>query len=271
MAGHEIGMTEEKIARWIKEGRGQGEGRNYRPWFEIQDVPSSGRESRVGGWKTGRTHHLLSKLEASYFRVLDLSPAVLDIREQYPLLPREETIAIAERLGIAHPRFGDVYLVLTSDVLISARIGLADKRFARTVKMSSELPSDRVMEIFEIERIYWETRGVDWGIVTERDLPPGLRANAEWLHDYLPITDHVALDESQFLDIARLLTEQVIRGDSPLNQATWQCDKRLGLKLGDCLAIAYHLIATNRWQIDLRTRIDPSSKLTLLRVEETLL
>lgn len=36
-------------------------------------------------------HHFLSKLETNYFYWLDWSPIVSDIREQYPLLPLEET------------------------------------------------------------------------------------------------------------------------------------------------------------------------------------
>lgn len=31
-----------KIQKWIKEGRGQGFGNNYKPWLTIRDVSSEG-------------------------------------------------------------------------------------------------------------------------------------------------------------------------------------------------------------------------------------
>ena len=36
-----------KIEQWIKEGRGQGEGKEYKPWLTIQDFPSMGRVTKV--------------------------------------------------------------------------------------------------------------------------------------------------------------------------------------------------------------------------------
>ena len=41
---------------------------------------------------------------------------------------------------------------------------------ARTVKPSKDLNKPRVIELFEIEREYWNNRGVDWAIVTEKEI-----------------------------------------------------------------------------------------------------
>jgi hypothetical protein len=46
MAKYHTSWTEDKIARYVKEGRGSGEGNTYRPWLTIQDVPSMGRVTR---------------------------------------------------------------------------------------------------------------------------------------------------------------------------------------------------------------------------------
>ena len=96
--------TSDTVERRIKEGRGTGRGVDYKPWLLVQDVPSQGLASRVKGVKTGRVHHLLSQLEHRCFLILDWSGRVTDIREQYPLLPLEETVASAESLGIKHPQ-----------------------------------------------------------------------------------------------------------------------------------------------------------------------
>ena len=55
--------------------------------------------TRIKGWKSGRVHHLLSLLELRWFYVLDWNLEVIDVREQYPLLPLEETLAIAADRG----------------------------------------------------------------------------------------------------------------------------------------------------------------------------
>ena len=38
------------------------------------------------------------------------------------------------------------------------------------VKYAKDLASERVMEKFEVERVYWSSRGVDWGVVTEHEI-----------------------------------------------------------------------------------------------------
>lgn len=91
-----------KIEKWIKEGRGSGIGAEYKPWLHIQDVSSLGRSTRLRGIKTTRQHEFLSDLERNYFYLTEYSDSFIDIREQYPLLPLEETIIIANELGIKH-------------------------------------------------------------------------------------------------------------------------------------------------------------------------
>ncbi|MCE5285664.1 MAG: hypothetical protein LLG02_07440 [Pelosinus sp.] len=66
MAKYRTSWTEDKIARYIKEGRGSSEGNTYKPWLTIQDVPSMGRVTRLSGWKTSRLHYLLSDNETQY-------------------------------------------------------------------------------------------------------------------------------------------------------------------------------------------------------------
>lgn len=91
-----------KVEKWIKEGRGSGIGADYKPWLNIQDVSSLGRSTRLKGIKTKRQHEFLSDLERNYFYLTEYYN-FLDIREQFPLLPLEETIVIADELGLKHP------------------------------------------------------------------------------------------------------------------------------------------------------------------------
>jgi hypothetical protein len=78
MARQRYGFDEAKIARFEKEGRGQGQRAAYRPWLTIRDVPSRGWSHRLQGMTTGRTHHFLSDIECHLFYLLDWSDRVVD-------------------------------------------------------------------------------------------------------------------------------------------------------------------------------------------------
>lgn len=113
------GFDEAKIARFLKEGRGEGFGADYKPWLTVRDVPSRRRSHRLSGMVTGRLHHLLSDLERGAFLIYDFRDDVRDIREQFPLV-LDQTRSIAERAGIRHPvdSKSRTDLVQTTDLVI---------------------------------------------------------------------------------------------------------------------------------------------------------
>ncbi len=84
-----------------RRGDGQGEGATFRPYLHVRDVPSQGRSAIDLGIKTGRLHHYLSDIEYAYFLLAEFSIFVRAIREQYALLPWNETLKIALSYGIA--------------------------------------------------------------------------------------------------------------------------------------------------------------------------
>lgn len=163
--------------RYLKEGRGQGSGFNYKPWIYIHDFPSRGISTRIMGRTTGRIHHLLSRNEEYYFYLLDADPTVLDIREQFPLR-LTETMDLARQLNIRHPWKGSFPFVMTTDFLITKEDGL----HARTIKNSEELNNPRVVDKFAIEHAYWSSKGIDWKIVTENQIDQSLALNMQWLY-----------------------------------------------------------------------------------------
>lgn len=87
MKGVRALIDQDAVARFESLGRGKGTGASYLPWLRVQDVPSQGLSTRIEGWKTGRIHHFLSELELMYYLAVVWSILVMDIREQYPLLP----------------------------------------------------------------------------------------------------------------------------------------------------------------------------------------
>jgi hypothetical protein len=270
MAKRRRETTEKIIRKRLKEGRGLGRGAEYKPWLYIQDVPSQGLAHRIKGWKTGRVHHLLSKLELAYFYVLEWSSLVVDIREQYPLLPLEETLRLAEQCGVRHPTDpkSQEPIVMTTDFLITLPGEVRPVEQARTVKPAQALLGQRTQEKLEIERRFWKRRQVDWGIVTEREIPQVLADNIELLHAYRELGDRLNMDDRQWQDTVSALTKAVTNREGSLREVTAQCDRRLGFEPGVSLTVAYHLLASRQWQIDLTQPLHPDGLLALQTSEK---
>lgn len=233
------------------------------PYLRIQDVPSTGLVTRVRGWKTGRVHHLLSKLERMFFFTLEWSRFVVDIREQYPL-DIDRTLAIAKDLGVRHPCLPgtDKPIVMTTDFVVTSRHGLQIIDRARSVKPASKLLSARTLEKLEIERIYWG--GFDWGITTERDINLILSTNVERIHKHRDTAFLQPITEAVIQRIEPVLTSLVLGQNLPLRDHTNHCDRLFDLPSGSSLTISYHLLATSKWRIDMTRPIQPSMRLMLI-------
>lgn len=179
----------ELVKSWIARGDGQGCGKNFRPFFRVRDVPSRGRSSMVLGLRTGRIHHYLSDLEYACHLLAEYRPDVCDIREQFALLPWEETQQIAEALGIRHPIYPGTRtpLIMTSDLVLTTDDETGKSRYeVICVKPSSEIALEnprvhRTLEKLLIEKTYWDLRGIPWSLVTEQEIPMNRVRNLDLL------------------------------------------------------------------------------------------
>ena len=266
MSGGRKRFDEEAIQRLIKQGLGQGELADYQPWLSVRDVPSKGLSTRDKGWTTRRPHHVFSKGEYHYLLHLDWSPSVIDIREQFPLLPRDETLAIAQERHLEHPHHppsGD-NIVMTSDFRITVLINGKHVEQVRTFKQSADLNSARVLEKLEIERRYWERQRIDWGIVTEREISMTLVQNMDLIYDRRYFAENSTYSGEEILAAATTLTRLVSEENLPLRRLTLRCDDQLGFtEKGASLSIAYYLIANRFWKINMFKPLDPGKPLTL--------
>lgn len=260
-------VTEKSIARRIKAGRGIGRLADYKPWLRIQDVPSLGLACRSKGWKTTRVHHFLSQLELHYFYSLEWAQTVVDIREQFPLLPLEETISIAANCGIRHPVHPRTKhpIVITTDFVITVRHNSLDIDEPRTLKYKTDLCSRRTLEKLEIERRYWAARAKRLLIVTEVSFPKVLAKNVEWVHPYRSVDNFSQIDDLQFSLIASTVLQTVRTQMARLRDLTIQLDDRMGLESGTSLSITRHLIANRHLEVDMLKPINPREPLKLLK------
>ena len=132
------------------------------------------------------------------------------------------------------------------------------------MKYAQDLQSPRTLEKLEIERRYWARRNVDWRIVTEKNFSRVLAHNVELIHAYVTIDDRLALPAAMISQAVTLLTTEVTHKSAPLRHIARACDEKLGLELGTCLTLAYHLLATRQWHVDMFMPLHTGNRLLLL-------
>jgi hypothetical protein len=140
---------------------------------------------------------------------------------------------------------------------------LEDRSNAYTVKYAKELTSRRVMEKFEIERLYWSRRNVSWSIITELDIDGELVANVQWIHFHRDLNSIAPLSAVTVKDIECYLAPRLFSQQFPLRFLTDESDLAFSVKPGTSLSVVRHLIANRRLEIDMKTLIQPETILRL--------
>lgn len=261
MAKRNRSTTEKRQEKWINEGRGIGIGKDYKPWLTVQDVPSTGRATRLRGNKIHRQHHLLSDMERDYFYIVEYADSVKDIREQYPLLPLEQTLEIADELGIKHPTDPktQVPVVMSTDFLLTVETDENNVLLARTIKSKADLMNERQVEKFEIEKRYWAKKEVNWGIVTENEIhETSLAKNIPIFHSYYDLSD-LNLDNMSITQKEQLIQtfKSMIHGQHvAVRELATKFDEQLMLPVGTGISIFKHLVITKQIKIDLFSKFD---------------
>lgn len=231
MAKAKSSFSEIQIVRRIKEGRGQGHGKDYMPWLTVQEVSSSGRSHRIYSHKTGRVHHLLSDLELAFFLCLEWESNVLDIREQFPLL-LSDTKQLALDSGIKHPAIRGVEQVMSTDFLVNCRKG-SFQQFAIQVKYVEALKDERTIEKLELERRYWQQKQIPWIILTDKEINPAVKENIEWLYSVKTVEDVSVELLTQLPTLAHIFQEKT--HENIINVCK-HVDIAYGLELGKTLS-----------------------------------
>jgi hypothetical protein len=168
--------------RALKNKYGIGQGSEYKPWLEIKDVKGHGTRSIIFGRKSQRSHHMMSSIESEFFYLAEFSDSVVDIREQFPILPLNYTQKVASMLGVKHPTHPKTkeHIILTTDQLLTIDSIQGISYHAVSVKPESESDKQRVLEKIDIERVCWELLGVKFSYFTGNELTKIQSRNLDW-------------------------------------------------------------------------------------------
>lgn len=257
----------EKLAdfkRALKQSYGLGEGANYTPWIRVQDVKSHGHSGKIEGIKSGRTHHTLSEQESCFFYLAEFSDSVIDIREQFPLLPLSLSLKISKSLDIEHPKHPITKdpVIMTTDFLLTCSDGQRVWYEAVCVKPREKLSDNRTAEKLDVERVWWELLGVPFHIFCLSELNQIKSRNIQWITDakrkkYLSTPN-------EFRDVAkRLLTI----GTMQLNEICETFSHELGISQDDALVLLKSLLADKEVTVDLSRPIVLSGMIEIMEIK----
>jgi hypothetical protein len=197
--------------RSIKKGFGLGLYEEYKPWLRVQDVPSNQNSEKINGITTGRPHHMLSPLESDLFYQLDFQDNVVDIREQFPIIPLEYSSLVARLLEIKHPVVPFIedgpLNVITTDFLVTRQINDKLKLFAYSGKSLSDIEKPRTTEKLEIERVIWQLLGVSFQIFTSSPTSKVISKNLKWMTSPLRNSLFQDIDEKLLLAVVSKIDE----------------------------------------------------------------
>lgn len=243
--------TATTIASRIKRGLGQGEGKDYKPWLTRRNVSSHGRSAHLPVFRHRRHVATLSNHERRVALLLGFDGEVLDIREQYALLPVEGTVELARARGTGHPTKDGFPVERTMDFLVThARLGLV----GLSVKPKERL-TKRTLALLELERAYAHMHGWAWALVTEDEIPLVRARNLEILNDNWTIAPH-GLASERFDEVADAVERRVRRG-ATLADACHAADRALGLGAGSALTVSWHRLAHQHWSANLDIPLNP--------------
>lgn len=271
MAKRDNSWTKNKMERFLREGRGSGEGENYKPWLTIQDYPSLGRATRILGAKTKRIHQLHTDSQLKYLYLLEWEESVIDIREHFPLLDFDTVVHDKNDLNLKLFRdkdSGEQYVICTT-FLITLRDGNGKTDLvARSIKSASELDKKSSLEKLEIERRYWKAKGIDFGVVTNKDIPSTRAKNIEWMHSVLTMEEHNDFRKDELNELSYGLLNRFSNTDETIRKVVSQFERDYGLESGSGLFLFKYLIAKKRIMLDMNEVINTSKSCSCLSMSE---
>ncbi|CAK7029885.1 TnsA endonuclease C-terminal domain-containing protein [Tissierella sp.] len=270
MAKRNLEWNENKLRRYLEEGRGQGIGKDYKPWLTIQDFPSMGRVSRIFSNKTQRIHHFFSDNETRMFYLLHWEDAVTDIREHFPLLDTGQVIK--DKRGLDLDKFvdkqtGTPYIFSTTFLITVKDTKNGEFYIARSVKSAIELEKKHIIEKFELERRYWESKGIDWGIVTQKDIPVIKAKNIEWVYSALENSEERGIDNGTKIDLSKEIIFKLMNSSNAVREITAEFDNEFQLEKGTGLYLFKYLIAIKNIKVDMDQKININSPANELILE----
>ena len=179
-------MIKPKVSEQTKldQHRGEGHGKDYKPWIRVNEFNSLGTTSNPVDWKNGRTMQLLSQGEMYAYYINRWDESVIDIREQFPL-DLEDTLRIADSEHLKHPKNRESRM--TSDLLLDYADG--SQKVLSIKRNRSALDDDRTTVKLWIEQEYWKGKGVPFEVLFANEMNLTMVTNIRLVAEFYDLSD----------------------------------------------------------------------------------
>lgn len=227
-----------------QEGRGKGEGKDYKPLYNNQDVSPKGRTTRTKDENNGRQALALNDKELKIRKVVEFSGKIKDIKEIYPI-DITETQLIASCLGIKHPvEKGKGQL---RPLIISLLLTSEDDEQTTAIQYTSanSLTNIAIINELEIVRTWCRKNRYKFMIITDELLKSTAIENINMLHDYLRLENLglEGIDIDEVILIEKWILEKITEYSETIRRLCMNCAKSLDIKTEYVLSIYRHLVA----------------------------
>lgn len=168
----------------IRSHRGVGSDASYQPWLHIRDVPSRGTSSVIEGILTGRRHHLLSELEATYLFLLERRSNVVNVLDQWPILDIDGTLELCASSGVRHPYRRGYPEPFTIDFLVCEQASGRLRWRAASVKPTGNAVDPNIAKRLKIEHDWCFKQGIPWTLVETQGFSKTLLASLRFVRSW---------------------------------------------------------------------------------------
>jgi hypothetical protein len=171
-------------------------------------------------------------------------------------------MALAEVEGITYPHRAGAPYILTTDLLITKVKDGVTSYLAIAVKPAAKLLEKSILDKLEIERLWWNSIGVEWVLATENDVSETVGDNLMWISHYFREIDfnYAAIDTSVLPELALMMPTGVYLIGDVINQVSNHFNFSIDQsKLLLCKAIWEHVL-----KIDLNISIPKDGLLKIL-------
>ena len=119
-----------------------------------------------------------------------------------------------------------------------------------------ELERKTALERLEIERRYWQSQNIDWGIVTQKEIPVVKAKNIEWIHSSLYPVDERGFTDEEVNYYCYAFIEKLAGSNTSIRNFTVHFDRLFNLDTGTGIYIFKRLIALKKIMVDMDKKID---------------
>lgn len=231
--------------------------------LKVTTFSSKGRATRIYSYKTNKIHHLQSDNQLRVFLSLEWDDKVKNIKENVMLDDLEATLYNVENLRLDKFRdkeTGELYDLHTNFLIKKITKDKAEETIALSVKSISELQRVTVIEKMEIERRYWEIKGIKFYVITDNEINKQFVENIKWVRETLidkSIRNRGELAEKLYYFLQERNTEK-------LSEVLEEFDIEEGLIGGTALFIFRYLIGIKEIEIDMTKSINLNEVVSFL-------